>query len=136
MASLITEIKRRHLELVPMCEHAGTSHACAGTQLVCLTAEERDVLVAGNELFGSEAFRDARAERARQDLAHVGPAHDDTHTVRDWLDFIEQQAMKARLEEPDDEGQPNAAVRTRFINIAALAIAAVESLDRRSGQVS
>lgn len=68
-------------------------------------------------------FRDVKAERARQDAQWGGPAHDDEHELADWLSYIEQQAGAAYR---------NDAPRERLVKIAALAVAAIESLDRRS----
>lgn len=69
---------------------------------------------------------EVKTERARQDSKWGGPDHDDAHTHQEFLGFIEKQKNLAL--QPDDPQQP----RTRLIKIAALAIAAVESLDRKN----
>lgn len=60
-------------------------------------------------------------ERARQDDKWGGPEHDDEHSVNDWADFIRMRLSK----------QGNT-FRQRMIEVAALAIAAIESTDRLS----
>lgn len=78
------------------------------------------------------ALRDVLWERAQQDQQHGGPAHDDTHTVEDWLGFMEAQAMKVphgRVMNGNSV-EPRDVCRERFVKIAALAIAAIESHDR------
>lgn len=58
-------------------------------------------------------------ERARQDAKWGGPAHDDQHTMGDFMRFIQQRTGPF----------PS---RKDLIQIAALAVAAIESLDRRA----
>jgi hypothetical protein len=64
-----------------------------------------------------------RAERARQDSQWGGPAHDATHHPSDWLRYIEKQMRKCRASNTAEDK------RTRFVKIAALAAAAIESMD-------
>lgn len=68
------------------------------------------------------AYAEVQAERARQDEQWGGPSHDDQHDPVDWDGFIEYQAYWGREQDP----------RRRFVKIAALAIAAIESIDRKS----
>lgn len=68
------------------------------------------------------AYDDIRAERARQDLQWGGPAHDDGHAVEDWCSYIGRQLYFVEVRPP---------VRDRLVKIAALAVAAIESLDRQ-----
>ncbi len=63
------------------------------------------------------------AERARQDKLWGGPDHDDGHPFGDWLDFIQLQLSGLF--------GGDGSARGRLIKIAALAIAAVESMDRQ-----
>ena len=58
-------------------------------------------------------------ERVRQDRQWGGPEHDDTHSADDFAMFIRRQANRLH-EDP----------RGRMVKIAALAVAAVEMLDR------
>lgn len=62
------------------------------------------------------------AERDRQDAQWGGVEHDDCHSSSDWMDFIDHQ-----LDRWHEEGE----ARVRLIRIAALAIAGIESIDRR-----
>ena len=62
-------------------------------------------------------------ERDRQIAKGYAPRHDDEHTPGEFAGFIVQ-----RTHDVEDDHEP----RTAFIQIAALAVAAVESMDRRS----
>lgn len=75
------------------------------------------------------------AERKRQDVTWGGPEHDDGHTNTNWtiwLSFIDEHNRKAYSGENSPEAYRNA--RRRFIEVAALAVAAVESFDREVGE--
>lgn len=63
---------------------------------------------------------DVRRERASQDAEHGGAAHDDTHTFDEWAAFIRKQLARAE----------SGARRERLVKVAALAVAAVEAIDR------
>ncbi len=77
------------------------------------------------------------AERHAQDEQWGGETHDDGHAERDWLDFIrdhEKRARKAAHRLNNDAGFVGVHAdeyRKQMIEIAALAMAAVESHDRR-----
>ena len=58
-------------------------------------------------------------ERARQDAKWGGPAHDDQHTPAEFAGFIRDRLGYSPT-------------RKDFVQIAALAVAAVESMDRRA----
>lgn len=76
------------------------------------------------------------AERDRQDAKWGGPEHDDTLTNGNWtiwIDLLDEHALKAYSPDNSPEAYSNA--RRRFIEVAALAVAAVESLDREVGRV-
>jgi hypothetical protein len=68
-------------------------------------------------------------ERALQDAEHGGPANDDTLTVGDWTALVTQFAGRcygvARLGRMD-------LYRSRMIQVAAIAVAALESFDRQN----
>jgi len=66
-----------------------------------------------------------RLEREAQDRQWGGQHHDDTHGLQEWLDFLEKQLNLIRHER--HEGLDP---RVRFVKIAALAVAAIESRDR------
>jgi len=71
------------------------------------------------------------AERERQDGKWGGPDHDDTHTPFDWERWIKTYSAWARQMA---EGGAHKKCRRRLIQTAALAVAAVESLDRICAQ--
>jgi hypothetical protein len=66
----------------------------------------------------TDIYGEITAERVRQDAKWGGPAHDDQHAEADFAGFILDRAK----EWPSRKG---------FIQMAALAVAAVESMDRR-----
>lgn len=78
----------------------------------------------------SKVIAEIDAERRQQDVQWGGASHDDKHTPGEFLQYILKQHTLGRLEYTEDfpyEG----AVRSRLLKIAALAIAAIESIDRR-----
>lgn len=79
--------------------------------------------VDGGALWG--VYADIFAERMAQDRKWGGPKHDDAHDVSEWVVFIQEKLDRA--EEADDD----AGYRRRMVQVAALAVAAVESLDRQ-----
>lgn len=64
-------------------------------------------------------------ERDVQDRQWGGPAHDDSHNTLDFNDYIRDKLRKAAAAEPYWEQ------RRRYVQIAALAVAAIELIDRR-----
>jgi hypothetical protein len=90
----------------------------------------REALDAQDALAG-KAFADIRDERARQDSQWGGPAHDDQHTASDFLGYIQKQQVLGTLERVD-EYPAEQMVRSRLVKIAALAVAAIEAIDRRA----
>ena len=72
---------------------------------------------------------DISRERARQDGKWGGQAHDDNHSTADFVQLIEDYAGWARtmagMNSPDK-------ARNRLVQVAALACAAVEVLDRKT----
>jgi len=75
----------------------------------------------------SNILEEVRAERDRQDAKWGGPEHDDTHDQETWARLIDD-----RLPYPEDANTCKE-YRQDMIEIAALAVAAVESLDRKAG---
>lgn len=78
-------------------------------------------------------LRDIAVERARQDEKWGGPAHDDTHALADWSRWIQDRAQLVRNVDIGHAALTRGATRRQLIEIAALAVAAVESFDRRAG---
>lgn len=66
------------------------------------------------------------AERQRQMVKWGGPVNDDDHDTFDWLDYIDNQRAYW-----DAEGRISE--QEMFVRIAALSIAALESLERKHG---
>ena len=64
-------------------------------------------------------------ERDRQDEMWGGEEHDDGHRINDWIAFITEYLGKSR-EAPYNIGN----FRDNMIKVAALAVAAAESVDR------
>ena len=67
-------------------------------------------------------YEEIAAERAAQDAKWGGPAHDDTHFASDWIGYIIDHARRAFAV---------GGFRRQMIRVAALAVAAVESHDRK-----
>lgn len=75
------------------------------------------------------AVADALLERQYQDSKWGGPEHDDTETEENWQKYITEYA----------NGQGRATThdfRKRMVKVAALAIAAIESCDRKNNEVN
>ena len=84
-------------------------------------------LQAADRATASTVTLEVIAERARQDAKWGGPDHDDQHGLEDFCGFINQRtADLARGFETTEHA------RKRMIQIAALAVAAVESMDRKN----
>ena len=91
------------------------------------------------EQMEGEAFRRAAIfnqitdERCRQDSKWGGAAHDDSHTTEEFVQLIEGYAGWART--MAGMGSQEKA-RHRLIQVAALAVAACETIDRKLGKES
>lgn len=72
-------------------------------------------------------FDEIKAELDRQQSEWGGPSHDDTHDARDWHILLNIQMGK--LADALLEGRQSP--RRRMIQIAAVCVSAVESMDRR-----
>ena len=81
-----------------------------------------------NEVKGNLVFKEITKEREKQDKQWGGQVHDDTHNPSDWLVYM-MKFMGRAAQYPFDAG----IYRDCMIKIAALAVAAVESLDRFRG---
>lgn len=80
------------------------------------------------EFAGSTVLASVSMERQRQDEKWGGAEHDDHHTTAEFVQLIEDYAGWARV--MAGMNSPEKA-RNRLIQVAALAVAAVESLDRK-----
>ncbi len=66
-------------------------------------------------------------ERFKQDAQWGGPEHDDSRSLGDWIGFIEKQLKRVNTEQI----VTYKAAKARFIKVAALAVAACESIVRK-----
>jgi hypothetical protein len=73
-----------------------------------------------------DVLADVATERGRQMLLGFGPAHDDEHSLPELEAQIQQQLLKAAAMAPTVPGY-----RERLVQVAAIAVAAIESFDRR-----
>lgn len=76
----------------------------------------------------SQALRDVAAERTRQDAKWGGPAHDDGHSTAEFVRLIQDYTAGALL--MAEMARPDQA-RRRLVQVAALAVAAAESIGRK-----
>jgi hypothetical protein len=76
-----------------------------------------------------KVLNDIANERERQDAKWGGPEHDDHHSVAVFVQLIEDYAGWARTMAGMCSYDKS---RTRLIQVAALAVAAVESIDRHN----
>lgn len=67
-------------------------------------------------------------ERRHQDAQWGGPEHDDQHGCSDWLSYIAYQAERS----VGMHGEHNPRLRNVYVKMAALAMAAAESLERKT----
>lgn len=79
-----------------------------------------------------DVFMEIHAERLTQDAQWGGSEHDDRHPPEDWLDFIRKQvdAADSLIGNGEEFESGDAIYRQRMVKVAALAVAAIETLDR------
>lgn len=74
-----------------------------------------------------QVISDIEDERLRQE-DQWGVVNDDRNTLNDWLVYVQKFSLKS------SRAQPNSPVqRKRLVQVAALAVAAIESFDRNRG---
>lgn len=95
------------------------------TQLICDLGLQEQVLRMVD--LTTEAVGDISMERVLQDHQWGGPETDDLRSEAEWAEYIHKQISKLF----QDEGGALAA-RDRFVKVAALAIAAIQSIDRKN----
>jgi hypothetical protein len=76
-------------------------------------------------------FREIITERQCQDVLFGGPSSDDAHTSNDWLAILIRCLGLAANDGAIDSPER---YRKQLIRVAATAVAAVESHDRRHGK--
>jgi hypothetical protein len=79
----------------------------------------------------NQTILDIIDERQLQDAEWGGNDHDDKHDFFDWRQFIYKQLTAASMEAGQFDRQ-----RKRLVKIAALAVAAIESMDRKGGPLT
>jgi len=86
--------------------------------------------------FSEKILRLIAEERSRQDAQWGGPSHDDRHTPLEWMDYIGQQLEKfaKNLIVRGENYCTTPDARQRFVKIAALSVAALESFERKDVQ--
>lgn len=77
-------------------------------------------------------YGEITTERMAQDALGYGPEHDDHHTSFEWVALIARHAGLG-IEE-GARGVDAVRFRRQMVRVAALAVAAVESLDRQAGR--
>jgi len=106
------------------CEH---DHATSREAFNCPDAQRNSSKITG---FGREPidyqghfYKAVQQERRVQDKKWGGAAHDDQHTPEDWIGYIVDHAQRGK---DGDFGK-------QLVRVAALAMAAWESLERQKG---
>jgi len=85
----------------------------------------------------ANALLDVAKERYKQDRKWGGPAHDDKHDAADWCEYIVKRLDKVYgngfvSTDPVTPGDGmGKRFRARMVQIAALAVAAIEACDRK-----
>lgn len=92
---------------------------------------DKEILVDGEVTFvnrdtDTDVIDDVMEQCAKNDDQWGGDSHDDSHSETDWMAFIDHQLYKL------EEGYGLSQFRERMIKVAALAIQAVESYDRKN----
>ncbi len=74
-----------------------------------------------------QVIRDVEDERSHQE-ERWGVVNDDCNTLDDWLSYVKTFSRRAARENSNSPAQ-----RKRLVQVAALAVAAIESFDRNRG---
>ena len=115
-----TKAQAMHLVLTPLSVKAGISDE----ELIALLKQAE--IGISHTPPASQVMAEVAKERQRQDLKWGGPDHDDTHVIGEFLNW-----MLGRVYASHTQGE-TAETRKNLIEIAALAVAAVESMDRKA----
>lgn len=78
----------------------------------------------------SDVYQDIKYERTAQDAKWGGQAHDDEHSPEDWISFMETKLDQAYELIGTGEPDSDAMYRRRMVQVAALAVAAIDAIDR------
>jgi hypothetical protein len=91
-----------------------------------------EVVIAAIHARSQGVLYDVACERLRQDAKWGGVEHDDLHDPADFVHFVNKQVRAAR--EATRASEPPvkpAEFRERMVKVAALAVAAIQSHDRK-----
>ena len=98
----------------------------SGRQSPCLGCEVRDAnLYALMQRFDNILGREIEERRNKQDAKHGGPAHDDTHSIGDWLQFVRNYLFRIDPYCSPEHNEDN------WFDVAALAVSAIQSSRRK-----
>lgn len=78
-----------------------------------------------------ERIYDEIDEEREYQLVKHGTARDDTHTLVEWIGYVTHQVGKCYT---GVYGQYLSVFRKHMVRTAALAVAAIEAIDRKKGQ--
>lgn len=81
-----------------------------------------------------EILQEIREERKHQDAKWGGPAHDDEHSMYVWVGFISYylgQSLSSAIKEYGSVKHRYQIFRYHMVKVAAIAVAAVQSIDRK-----
>lgn len=77
-----------------------------------------------------DVLQEVKNERIEQDKKWGGPEHDDKHSTGDFVELIlDYTTSVTYMSIAKNDGLK----RKRLIQVAALAVAAIESIDRKAG---
>jgi hypothetical protein len=107
----------------------GTTDIIWDAAIEAVVIDDADYNIVGdinNEPGKVRAVADILNERTYQDEKWGGPEHDDAETEENWQKYITEYANAQGRSESYD-------FRKRMVKVAALALAAIESVDRKAG---
>lgn len=116
---------------------SGTCRVCGCTETIacamlngapCWWVDD-DLCSACSERLDDPAIEEIVAERIRQDLQWGGPEHDDGHEAVDWEIILRKHVQRLTR---SSAAEPTSDYRDRLIKIAAIALAAAQSHDRKA----
>lgn len=84
----------------------------------------------------ARVYEDVRVERWAQDRKWGGPCHDDEHDPGDWQSYIKQHLQEADINPRSCKANNPTLYRRQMVRVAALAVAAIQSFDRRGSDIT
>lgn len=80
-------------------------------------------------------FREVEQRRLAQDAQHGGPDHDDKHPAEEWIGLIDYHNQKS-MPMAGADNIAWAEYRSAMLDVAALAVAAIEVIDRKAAKAN